>query len=81
MQDYAVQIQSVAGNRVWDESPAIEVIASQKNQEQLQDVAMHQDLRILEVEGFQTILIRYAGIVYDVNTRELNYLDITMLQN
>ncbi len=42
---------------------------------------MYHDLRMLEVEGFQTILIRYAGIVYNVNIRELNYPDIATLQN
>ena len=58
MQGYAAQIESVEGNRIWDKSPAIEVIVNQKHQKQLQDDAMHNDLRILVVEGFQTILIR-----------------------
>ncbi len=76
-----VQIEIVALSRVWDKSPAIEVYVDKKYQDQLRDDAMHHDLRILEVEKFQTILIRYAGAIYNVNIRELNYPDLAALQN
>ena len=79
MQDYMAQIESVAGSRVWDKSPAIEVYANKKYLDQLKDDVMHHDLRMLEVEGFQTILTRYAGAIYNVNIRELKKRIISIL--
>ena len=34
------------------------------------DIICH-DLGKLEVEGFETILLRHAGIVYNINIRDL----------
>ena len=81
MQDYLAQIESVAGSRIWDKSPGIEVFAETRYQEQFEEDVMYHDLRMLEVEGFQTILFRYARIIYNVNIRELKDPDIATLQN
>ena len=81
MQDYMAQTENATGNRTWGKSPAVEVNASQKQQDQLRNDVMQDDFRMLEVGVFQTILIRYAGVIYNVKIVELDYPDVELPQN